>query len=502
MAGNPSSIVLENKAALDALYDQGIYCPVLLHHVVLLFTPTIAVLMMRRRSTPCHFYLRVAAFVCTTAIGCWIIKNCRSVYFFNGFVIGIVASSAILRSASMLLFRDPETEFSRIEERSVDERAEKPGEDLETQYVWQPYPEPLWDRLWWVLCAAFSMQSTLFSWGRGRLDADRKRLVARLNDDKTGKPVRVSEFSSPRMSGRRAIGLLLESSLAMECVSICIAGDPYTYGHTSAELEIPATGLTFPAGSPAARIWRTSFCVLRMGVAMIYDMRMFNALLFGLCVLFPHAAYTVFRIQTHMSWMYQDLIGQVDALLDSGLVGAWGTVWNQTYRFDFDSCSRFILSCLSSASAASPALRVTTRAFVSFALSGLIHALASYTQFAEKHAFTGVGWFFVLQAVGVTAQILWTSVVVPKLEQYIHIPRAVGRASNAVFLFFWWYVTGPILFDEYAKGLLFLSAHAPSCLLRSAGVISFSSSVCVEFGGSPMQFWTGTTWWTSGIRIL
>jgi hypothetical protein len=301
------------------------------------------------------------------------------------------------------------------------------------------------------------------------------------------------------MSCLRAIGLLLESSLAMECLSASIAGDPYTYGYTSAELYIPATGLTFPAGSPVARIWRTSFCVLRMGVAIIYGMRMFNVFIFSLCVLFPHAAYTVFRIQTHMSWMYQDLFGPVDVLLDSGLVGAWGTLWHQLYRFDFDSCSRFIISCLSSSRAASPALRVVIHAFVSFALSGLVHALASYTQFAEKRAFTGVGWFFVLQAVGVTAQILWTSVVVPNLEQYIHIPRAVGRASNAVFLFYWWYVTGPILFDEYAKGLLFLPAHAPSCLLQRAGVISFSSSPCVRYGGSPILFWKGKSWWTSGI---
>jgi hypothetical protein len=339
-------MVLTKQVELDLLYDQGVYCPLLLHHVVFLFAPGIAVGMMRRQSTPYNLQIRLITILWTATVGYWIIQHCRTVYFYNGFVIGLVASSAILRATSLLLFRDPETEFLRVAEHRGEQEPENGDKSQTTYYVWQPYPVSLWDRLWWVVCAAFSMKSTAFNWGHARGNPWHRDLVEQLNDA-DNKRAKVSDFAAPAMTLLRAGLQLIKASLALELVSIFTSADPYFYGDTTADLHVPGQTLTFPASSPFAQTWRTILGVFRMCLGLRFANSIFNTIILAFCTILPKAAFSVFRIHTHASWMYPAPFGPVDTLLDGGLVGAWGSFWHQTYRFDFDSCARFVIrSCL------------------------------------------------------------------------------------------------------------------------------------------------------------
>ncbi|KAL2796175.1 membrane bound O-acyl transferase family-domain-containing protein [Aspergillus keveii] len=470
-------MMLAKQVELDLLYDQGVYCPLLLHHVVFLFAPAIEVGMMRRQSTPYNLQIRLITILWTATVGYWIIQHCRTVYFYNGFVIGLVASSAILRATSLLLFRDPETEFLRVAEHRGEQEPEN-GDKAQTTYY-----------------------STVFNWGHARGDPCHRRLVEQLNDA-DNKRAKASDFAAPMMTLLRAVLQLIKASLTLELLSIFTSADPYFYGDITADLHVPGLRLTFPVSSPFTQTWRTLLGIFRMCLGLTYAKCIFNTITLAFCTFLPKAGYTVFRIQTHGVWMYPNPFGPAIMLLDDGLIGAWGSFWHQAYRFDFNSCARFIIrSCLPASYQGSPPFKATVHVLVAFSLSGLIHALASYTQFAETNAFTGVGWFFLLQGFGAVAQVLWTRVVLRKLRGYVHVSRRTARIANAVFLFCWFCVTGPVLFDEYARGLLWVPAVSPRCLLQGLGM-SFAGSPCVRCKGYPVQFWKGNSWWTSGIRLL
>jgi Membrane bound O-acyl transferase family len=96
-------------------------------------------------------------------------------------------------------------------------------------------------------------------------------------------------------------------------------------------------------------------------------------------------------------WVYPDAWGSYVYVLDRGLAG-WAGWWHQTFRFAFAEPARKLvaLARLDPRSRPAKLLRLAT----AFALSGFLHACASYTQPGPTRLLRGPFCFFVLQAAG------------------------------------------------------------------------------------------------------
>lgn len=174
----------------------------------------------------------------------------------------------------------------------------------------------------------------------------------------------------------------------------------------------------------------------------------------SLDLVMPNLTRKVTRLPLSEPWLYVERFGPYQAVLEQGVAGIWGTFWHQTFRFDFMSCSKTLLSLGFLGGTQSRWVRLSVQSLVAGALGGLIHAAASYTQWTDTNAMSGVCMFFLVQSAGSIVLSILTFTVLPRLGVGRSTPWI--KVANVGIAYVWIFFTFPLLYDEYAKGGMFL----------------------------------------------
>lgn len=134
---------------------------------------------------------------------------------------------------------------------------------------------------------------------------------------------------------------------------------------------------------------------------------------------------------------------------------------------------------------------------IAFALSGFIHASASFTTFSASKPITGPLTFFVLQAIGIILQQQFT-VIAKTYLQSMYRSSLIQKMSNIIFVLVWLYLTGPLLANDFARCGIWLFEPVPISPLR--GIIWGDWWVWKNV--SAWVGWhTGSVWYKSGLAI-
>ncbi|KAI9784011.1 MAG: hypothetical protein M1816_001093 [Peltula sp. TS41687] len=196
-------------------------------------------------------------------------------------------------------------------------------------------------------------------------------------------------------------------------------------------------------------------------------------------------------------WMYPDFFGGFKMVLEKGLAGWWGGWWHQTFRFAIGAPSRWMIerTGMDGKSQAGRILQLT----VAFALSGLLHACGSYTQLPLTHPLRGPFLFFSLQPLGITLQTM-VARVLTRSGVSKHCPRALRWSANFLYVHTWFYFTAPLLADDFSRGGIWLFEPVPISPIRGLGWgLKEEGWWC--WGGSSPRWHRGDRWWRSGLAL-
>ncbi|KAE8387963.1 membrane bound O-acyl transferase family-domain-containing protein [Aspergillus alliaceus] len=544
MAGSlPSSylhILRDNGDQLDRRIQQGELKPVFLWHLTL-FTilPVSALLVPRRKGTR---YVRPLVLILIFNLALGALRYRRALLGANGYIIGLVAAWWFIWSATLLVFHDAEREFLRIERKlpahgrptglsdatlksSIQNRSipsscgSNGAKQREQQYmeslVWQPYPQTFLKRLNWSLGLLFNMRGPEWNWRISSMGPLPPHVESKLE---LGSPSRYSRgakkaaaaYPDSRTRIRTVAFNCLKYYLLLDVIKVLMMRDLYFWGIISPQPPSPfAFNQIFSAG--VVHLYRTVITGFGIYVAVNF-VASFNPLIFlGLSILFPNASRTITAAPLDAPWLYSDPFGPfLVPILDHGLAGAWSVWWHQLFRFGFTSTGHWILSLLPRSLATNQRLRRLIMTFVAFALSGLIHACGSYTQWSHTNPISGTFLFFILQFVGITIQEFVSHVVDPFLlykftgkKGTTQFPLWLKRSANASFVFGWLWLTAGFIMDDFAKGGLWLTEPLPVSPLRGLGLgygVEGEGWWC--WRGTWFQYWDGGSYWERGVRVM
>ncbi len=464
-----------------------------------------------------------------------VMRRCRSLGLAGGYGIGLMCVWGIVWSAVLLVYNDPKTAFKRVEWRDTKEKSvaashmdgfsqppgapianlrnrraygvvgeaheptkqEQDAEDVvETKnhlLVWQSYPANLRHRLDWVIDLCTSFRGPGWNWHIQTLPAA----------DYPSPSMLPTPPSSTKWLGRIAIRDLLIWYLIADVSKTVSMNDPYFWG--IAQISSPAPHAAYLPSiiidtPPLTKVYRLLLSLLAVvsTLSLIFTLLpLAFAILFPLLNLHKHT-----RAPLLEPLLYPPYWGSFTAsVLDKGLAGWWGKWWHQMFRFGMSEPSRFVIGKLGwdPSSQKSKILQL----LIAFGISGTIHAGASYTTFnPETRPLSGPFAFFFSQAFGILAeQFVFKTMGISNVIQ--SWPRSLRRAGTLVYVMAWFYVTGPWLADDLAKGGIWLFEPVPVSMVRGSG-----------FGAEREGWWCwhgtwatwwggieGTPWWKKGIAI-
>lgn len=196
-------------------------------------------------------------------------------------------------------------------------------------------------------------------------------------------------------------------------------------------------------------------------------------------------------------WMYPDFWGSFSSVLDHGLAGWWGVRWHQAFRFVFGAPTHFLFSKMDKND--NVVVKRIAQLLTAFALSGFLHACGSYTQIPLTNPIRGPFLFFIVQGVGILVQTAATFTLT-QLSVGQSVPRWVRQAANFIFTLAWLYYTGPLLVDDFARGGAWLAELIPVSPLRGLGLgLPEEGWWCLTL--SPVRWHQDRHWWNSGLAF-
>jgi hypothetical protein len=228
----------------------------------------------------------------------------------------------------------------------------------------------------------------------------------------------------------------------------------------------------------------------------------------GLSLAFPRFSRSITHQPLDEAWLYPPPFGPASSVLDYGLIGAWNTWWHQLFRFGFSESGRFVSYLIIPVTqkqqhSSYTLVRRLLQVLVAFSMSGLIHAMGSYTAFADTKPFNTFLFFF-LQGIAVLAQGLFF------FQKAQPQPRRAAplttRALNFALVFLWFYFTAPLVADDFARSGLWTFEPLPispirGLVLRWWGVEGWEEEGWSCWKSLWVERWNGETWWQSGIRF-
>lgn len=506
--------------------------------------------------------VRYAAFACIIYLSTSTVRRCRSLGMAGGYGIGLACGWCILWSATMLIFNDVQKDFRRIEKwrmrpggeelataeqsngivssgapqgyesseagKNSDFRKRKSYQDANgtmesyeganesaksqdspptptPDLLWQPYPRSIPHRLEWSLDLISNFRGPGWSWRISGLPPLPAPLQEQLRRSSSKNADPQEDLTTPvkPSANHQDIKQLLRSAaiqfatlyLIIDLLKVLMMHDPYFWGLPSPQQPPTYLPTLITQSSILTKSYRLILSLSGTIVALNF---IFTLSPFFFAGILGHYFPNFTRIPFTEPFLYPRMQGPFTSVFDNGLAGWWGKWWQQMFRFGFSSPSRYLIHKLGW-NHRDPKAK-TLQLFVAFALSGSLHACASYTQFAPARPLTGPLAFFILQAIGTLAQ---TALVAALAKNGIvpQLPQWIKRVANLAFLILWFYFTGPLLVDDFARGGIWLFEPVPVSPLRGLGFGAEGEGWWC-WHGKWVRFWRGERWWSSGLAIL
>jgi hypothetical protein len=360
-----------------------------------------------------------------------------------------------------------------------------PAASLPNGYTWQSCPSPFFERLDWIADAFCNFRGVGWNWQTSTVPSQ-PRNALECTESKTG----IRRFTDRRALLKQSVKSLAIGYIILDIIKVLISHDAYFWGYTSA-----------PPPSWLPPIIFTSPVLVRSYRLLVSLGGMYFALweIFKLGPLFFAGILGPRWIGTRGEpWMNPpDMFGSFRCVFENGLAGWWGGWWHQTFRVAFIAHARVFLEVLW-IDRRSEMGRVVAM-FTAFFLSGCLHACASHTQLGETRPLMGPMRFFLLQPCGILFQ-LWSIRQLDKLGIRRRTPRVLRLLTNFVYAHVWFYFTGPILVDDFAKGGVWLYEPVAISPLRGLGLGAQDDTWFCWWDG--LLFWrSGKHWWDTGIAV-
>jgi hypothetical protein len=197
-----------------------------------------------------------------------------------------------------------------------------------------------------------------------------------------------------------------------------------------------------------------------------------------------------------------DAFGSLANVLDKGLAGYWAGFWHQIFRRTFEAPATKLMNALGIKPRSNAGLLVASAC--AFGVSALLHMSGSFTELGDTRPLSGPGLFFVLQPLGIFAQIFFVRALrasgLAKL-----VPRWLGRLGNFTWMMYFLYYTAPLLVEDFARGGVLLFEPLPFSPTRALGLAPAKEEAIVgrfPFLLDGVAFWhQGPTWWQSGLAL-
>ncbi|KAF2273845.1 uncharacterized protein EI97DRAFT_423663 [Westerdykella ornata] len=471
------------------------------------------------------------------------------------FGVGVVSSWGVIWVGTILVVHDAQTEFKRIERRSrvleneregdetgsaqangshdhvLDSTADETAENIgnghsrelkgtisgqQKEYFWQSYPtHDFRQRLNWVLDIFSNFRGVGWNWRPASIPPPPSFIQAQLTapfiDYKPHpSPSHISHHHhhhrshnprhppTPVLTRRtlllQNLKLFLTGYLIIDALKTLMNHDPYFWGHLSS----PAPSYLPTLPPILLRTYRLALTQLTIQYTL-QTLFSLSPLLF--CGLLSSSTGT----RASQPWMYPPTFGPYSLVLDRGVAGWWGQWWHQTFRFAFDAPGRKLVALWGWQQRSRKARFV--RVVVAFALSGVLHAAGSFTAAGRTRPVGRAMLFFVLQPVGLGVEAT-ESRRGGHVHVHVHVPRAWKRVCRWLYVHAWFYLTGPLLCDDFATSGVWLFEPVPVSLFRGLlgwgvegdGVWCWGRGRWNGDAGRGMVWWhSGERWWMSGF---
>jgi hypothetical protein len=494
-------------------------------------------LLVDHRSRPWLQKARFVAWAFITVFAIWTIKSFRARNPAAAFGVGLISAWSILWCGVMLVFKDAQVDFSRIERKEspldriyaseLPQTAESKGLSTgvaqqnnltlrdrgklgTTQapaqrtgtLAWQGYPSaPFIERLDWVADIFSNFRGMGWNWRVSGLPSPPLRAQAQLAGN-SGKPppeedekkTMVSHTGVHRYHDKASLikvnfRLVCRNVVILDIVKTLVSHDAYFWnGDTSATPHYLPDYLQV---SPVAV--RSTRLLISLGAIYIALQAIFAlGPLFFVGLIGPR--WLGVRGE---SWMYPDSFGSFDNVLDKGLAGWWGGWWHQSFRYAFEAPASSLLPLLK-LKPKSPTGKFLSLT-IAFVLSGMLHACGSHTQVGHTYPLSGPFIFFISQIGGISAQLAATFLL-RKMGIVDRSPRWLQRTANFVYVHVWFYHTAPLLCDDFARGGIWMFEPLPISPLRGLGLGGNGDGLWCWWGGV-VRWHKGDGWWNTGLAL-
>ncbi|KAI1779866.1 membrane bound O-acyl transferase family-domain-containing protein [Hypoxylon cercidicola] len=369
----------------------------------------------------------------------------------------------------------------------------------EFEYYWQEYPEnaSFWVRLDWAFDIVSTLRLTGWNWAIPCLPPyEPPPKIGNYQLPLSSVGAHRTKQGYTRTSSYKKFFLtrfflhVVPSYLIVDFCAVHMTADPYFILGPEHAQPLPAHLASL---SPLALSLRRAAFSFAAVVAALQLALGAGAL--ALAFLPPLPQVLGFRAHP---WHLPYGFGSPAQVLDRGLAGFWGAWWHQTFRFGFAAPTAWLVR-RGYVEPKTPRARVAAAA-AAFALSGFLHASASYGTMPDGSRWWLPPLFFLLAGVGTTLQ-SWLSRAV--FRSWIErMPRWARRLGNLAFVLVWMWMTSWALVDDFGRCGLWLYEPVPVSVMRALGLGPTPDRRVwrLERDFWPRWYW-GKHWWDTGIGI-
>ncbi|KAJ6008077.1 hypothetical protein N7540_012053 [Penicillium herquei] len=551
----------ERYTDLKQIHEQNVrislqrqdFKPLFLYHPLLLFClPLIGLLIPRRWGTR---FMRPLAFALTLATASDVILNRRTHSCGNGYGIGILASWWIIWSGTLLIIRDVERDFRRIERMSVSMfvhathasciptvndlrsdgkereglgassvdvsfvpadqrsparkcdfrtpgRAYMAGREQRDLLYWQSYPENFLHRLNWCLGLLLALRGLEWNWRSPHTGPIPKSAhkVLRSGFDSSNFFIEDDARFQTKKQLWVSMFTFLSSYILIDIIRALVMEDRFFLGHIAAAEAMPSFLLSFTAASPFLHRWyrQVSFILVAyFGFKAIASGLLIISIGFSLA--FPKTFQKATYSPLDMPWLYANPFGSfLSNIRHHGLAGFWGRFWHQFLRYGLANTAQWTLRFVPISCRANKQVVQGVNLPIVFLLSAFIHACGSYTQLAETSA-SRPFLFFCLQGAGLIVESIFKSFF-NSISPLRNMPQWIRHTANSMFVVTWIFITAPLMMDDALKGGVIFGEFVPVSILGFLGIAY--DGQWFHWSGPWFEYWSDGTYWGSGLRII
>lgn len=528
----PREVTLYYDSVYESLIASGEAIPFIYPWAGIGAFITLGYLLVDHRKSSIWRNLRYPIFAFLFAFQTWCVLYTRAKHPAGAFGVGLLSAWGVLWVASLMIVNDCQSAFTRIERYQRDggdnliptvdkpKSSENGSVKSSEQHLdgalnlsqskhtfdnskravldWQEYPATIRNRLDWVADVFCNFRGVGWNWQTSGIPPPPKSIAAQLYgnvDSDRAEEVTISRSGIRRFRDKskllKAAAIkIVVGYIALDIIKVLMNNDPYFSGYVDAA---PPTYL--PEVVRSSNI-ATTYYRLLIGLFAVYTAltQAFNLGPLFFCGLLGPDLIGV----RGEPWMNPaDMFGSYSGVLDHGLGGFWGSWWHQTFRFAFETTADKFLKSLGIDKKSTTGRMISL--FVAFFLSGVLHAVGSYTQLGDTQPMMGPMRFFMLQPLGIILQLM-LSKQLARIGVVQKTPKLLRQAANFAYVHVWGYFTAPLLIDDFAKGGNFLFEPVAFSPLRAIGLGAKDDTWFCWWNG--LLFWrSGKTWWDTGIAL-